>query len=152
MLKIYGIQLFLPSTKIEDAHSCQPYRQRVVCACTCAVTFSFFCSHLPGLICIGQLNFLLFFFGGGGLTSLASVALVLLLAHAFFQGYPLAGLVVKASASGAEDPGLESRLQRDYSGSSHTNDLKIGTPVATLPGAWHYRVSSGTGRPGVSIL
>ena len=31
-------------------------------------------------------------------------------------------------------------------------DLKIGTPVATLPGAWRYRVSAGTGRPGVSIL
>ena len=37
-------------------------------------------------------------------------------------------------------------------GSSHTRDLKIGTPVATLPGVWHYRVSAGTGRPGVSIL
>ena len=36
--------------------------------------------------------------------------------------------------------------------SSHTSDLKIGTPVATLPGAWRYRVSTGTGRPGVSIL
>ena len=24
--------------------------------------------------------------------------------------------------------------------------------MATLPGAWRYRVSSGTGRPGVSIL
>ena len=30
--------------------------------------------------------------------------------------------------------------------------LKIGTPVATLPGAWRYRVSTGTGPPGVSIL
>ena len=30
--------------------------------------------------------------------------------------------------------------------------LKIGTPVATLPGAWHYKVSAGTGRPGVSVL
>ena len=29
---------------------------------------------------------------------------------------------------------------------------KIGTPVATLPGAWHYRISAGTGRPSVSIL
>ena len=29
--------------------------------------------------------------------------------------------------------------------SSHTSDLKIGTPVATLPGAWRYRVSAGTG-------
>ena len=39
-----------------------------------------------------------------------------------------------------------------FSGSSHTSDLKIGTPVATLPGAWRYRVSAGTGQPGVSIL
>ena len=39
-----------------------------------------------------------------------------------------------------------------FSGSSHTSDLKIGTPVATLPGAWYYRVSAGTGRPSVSIL
>ena len=60
--------------------------------------------------------------------------------------------MVKASAFGTEDPGLESCLQRDFSGSSHTSDLKIGTPVATLPGAWHYRVSAGTGQPGVSIL
>ena len=39
-----------------------------------------------------------------------------------------------------------------FSGSSHTSDSKIGTPVATLPGAWCYRISAGTGRPGVSIL
>ena len=39
-----------------------------------------------------------------------------------------------------------------FSGSSHTSDFKIATPVVTLPGAWHYRVSTGTGRPGVSIL
>ena len=64
----------------------------------------------------------------------------------------LGGLVVKASASRAEGPGFESRLRRDFSGSSHTSDLKIGTPVATLPGVWRYRVSTGTGRPGVSIL
>ena len=30
-------------------------------------------------------------------------------------------------------------------GSSHTSDLRNGTPVATLPGAWRYRVSAGTG-------
>ena len=64
----------------------------------------------------------------------------------------LVGLVVKASASREEDPGFESRLRRDCSGSSHTSDFKTGTPVATLPGAWCYRVSTGTGRPGVSIL
>ena len=64
----------------------------------------------------------------------------------------LVSLVVKASDSGVEDPGFEFRLRRDFPGSSHTSDLKIGTPVATLPGAWHYRVSAGTGWPGVSIL
>ena len=61
--------------------------------------------------------------------------------------------MVKASAPRVEDPGFESRLRRDFSGSSHTcSDLKIGTPVAALPGAWRYRVSAGTGRPGVSLL
>ena len=60
-------------------------------------------------------------------------------------------LVVKASALRAEDPGFESRAGI-FSGWSHTNDFKIGTPVATLPGAWCYRVSAGTGWPGVSIL
>ena len=64
----------------------------------------------------------------------------------------LVGLVDKASASKAEGPGFESRLRRDFSGSSHTSDLNIGTPVATLPGAWRYRVGAGTGGPGVSIL
>ena len=39
-----------------------------------------------------------------------------------------------------------------FSGSSHTSDLNIGTPVATLPYAWCNRVSAGTGWPGVSIL
>ena len=62
------------------------------------------------------------------------------------------GHVVKASARKAEGPEFESRLRRDFSGSSHTSDLKIGTPVATLPGAWLYSVSTGTGRSGVSIL
>ena len=60
--------------------------------------------------------------------------------------------MVKESASRAEDPGFESRLRQDFSGSSHTSDLKIDTPVATLPGAWSYGISVGTGRPGVSIL
>ena len=55
----------------------------------------------------------------------------------------LAGLVVKASASGSEDSGFESSLRRDFVGLSHTSDLKIGAPVATLPGAWHYRSAVG---------
>ena len=64
----------------------------------------------------------------------------------------LIGLVVKVSASRAEDSGFESCLRQDFSGSSNTSDFKIGTPVATLPGTWHYRVSAGTGQLGVSIL
>ena len=63
----------------------------------------------------------------------------------------LVGLVVKASTSRAEDPGFES-WQDFFSGLSHTSDLKIGTSVPTLPGAWRSRVSPGTDRPGVSIL
>ena len=37
--------------------------------------------------------------------------------------YRLAGLVVEASASGAEDLGFESRLRQDFSGSSHISDF-----------------------------
>ena len=43
----------------------------------------------------------------------------------------LVGLVVKASASRAEDPGFESLLCRDFFGV-----VKIGTPVATLACCW----------------
>ena len=43
----------------------------------------------------------------------------------------LVGLVVKASASRAADPGLDSRSRRvDFSISSHTSDSKFGSPVA----------------------
>ena len=53
---------------------------------------------------------------------------------------------------GAGDLGFESRLRWDFSRLSHTSVLKIGTPVATVPDAWHYRVSTGTGQLVVSIL
>ena len=69
-----------------------------------------------------------------------------------WSGDCLDGLVVKASASRAEGPGFKSLLRWDFSGSSHVSDSKIGSLVATLPGAWRYRVSTVTGRPGVSIL
>ena len=68
-------------------------------------------------------------------TPACSCILVLACIH---PGDRLVGLVVKASASRAEDPGFESCWQRDFSGSSHTRDLKIGIPVATLPDAWCY--------------
>ena len=49
-------------------------------------------------------------------------------------------------------PGSNPACAGIFRGSSHTSDLQIDTPVAALPGAWHYRASAGTGRPGVSIL
>ena len=60
-------------------------------------------------------------------------------------GYRLVDLVDNAYASRDKDPGLKYRLGRDFSGSSHASDLKKGTPVVTLPGAWRYRVSAETG-------
>ena len=62
------------------------------------------------------------------------------------------GLVVKVSAPRVEDLGFESCLHQDFSVLSHTSHSKLGTPVPTPPGAWHYRVSAGTGWSGVSIL
>ena len=57
------------------------------------------------------------------------------------------------TASRAAVPGFNSWFFRgDISGSSHINDLVTGTSVPTLPGALRYRVSPGTGWPGVCIL
>ena len=64
----------------------------------------------------------------------------------------LFGLVVRRPLRERKVPGSNPACDWFFSGSSHTSDLNIGTPVATLPGAWRYRVSTGTGRPGVSIL
>ena len=65
----------------------------------------------------------------------------------------LVGLVVRCPPRERKVPGSNPACARIFfSGSSHTSDLKIGIPVATLPGAWRYRVSTGTGRPGVRIL
>ena len=74
------------------------------------------------------------------------VPLLLLLLHR------LVGLVVRRPPREQKIPGSNPACAGNFSGSSHTSDLKIGTPVATLPGALRYRVSAGTGRPGVSIL
>ena len=70
----------------------------------------------------------------------------------FPSGYRLVGLVVRRPLREQKIPGSNPACARIFSGSSHTSDLTIGTPVATLPGAWRYRISAGTGRPGVSIL
>ena len=78
--------------------------------------------------------------------------MVLYCIHTKHEADHFLGLVVKASASRVEDPGFESCLRQDFSGLSHTSDFKTGTPVATLPGIWCYRVSTGTGQPGVSVL
>ena len=60
--------------------------------------------------------------------------------------------MVEVSTLKAEDPKCESRLRLEFSRLNHSSDLKIDTPVATLPGAWPYRVSAGTVWPGASIL
>ena len=64
----------------------------------------------------------------------------------------LVGLVVRRPPRERKVPGLNPACASIFLGSSHTCDLNIGTLVATLPGAWRYRVSTGTGQPGVSIL
>ena len=64
----------------------------------------------------------------------------------------LVGLVVRRPPRERKIPGSNPASAGIFSGSSHTSDLKIDTPVATLPGAWRYRVSAGIGRPGVSTL
>ena len=55
--------------------------------------------------------------------------------------------MVKASASRSEDPGSNLACAGIFPGSSHTSYRKIGTPVATLPGAWRYRVGAGLVSP-----
>ena len=62
------------------------------------------------------------------------------------------GLVVRCPPRERKIPGSNPACVGIFSGSSHTSDSKIGIPVATVPGAWRYRVSAGTGWPGVSIL
>ena len=64
----------------------------------------------------------------------------------------LVGLVVRRPPRERKVPGSNPACDGIFSRSSHTCDLNIGTPVATLPGAWRYRVSAGTGRSGVCIL
>ena len=64
----------------------------------------------------------------------------------------LVGLVVKGLRQERKIRGSNPAGDGIFPGSSHASDSKIGTPVATLPGAWRYRVSAETGQPGVSIL
>ena len=64
----------------------------------------------------------------------------------------LVGLVVRRPPRERKILGSNPACAGIFWGSSRASHLKIGTPVATLPGAWRYRVSTGTGRPGVSIL
>ena len=70
----------------------------------------------------------------------------------FALGDRLVGLVARRPPRERKAPGSNPACAGIFSWSSHTSDFKIGTPGATLPGAWRYRVSTGTGRPGVSIL
>ena len=69
-----------------------------------------------------------------------------------FMTNRLVGLMVRRPPRERKIPGLNPACAGIFSGSSHTSDLNIGTPVATLPGAWRYSVSTDTARPDVSIL
>ena len=64
----------------------------------------------------------------------------------------IVGLEVRRPPRERKIPGSNPACAGIFLGSSHTSDLNIGTPVATVPGAWRYRVGAGTGRLGVSIL
>ena len=86
-------------------------------------------------------------------NSLSPLIYRLPLAHTLIlHTHHLVGLVVRRPPQERKIPGSNPAWAGIFPGSSHTSDLKIGTPVATLPGAWRYRVSTGTGWPGVSIL
>ena len=69
-----------------------------------------------------------------------------------FTRAPHRCLVVRRPPREWKVPGSNPACAGIFSGSSHTSDLNIGTPVTTLPGAWRDRVSTGTGLPDVSIL
>ena len=59
----------------------------------------------------------------------------------FRSTYHHLGLVLRRSSREQKIPGSNPACARIFFGSSHTSDLKIGTPVATLPGAWRYRLA-----------
>ena len=94
----------------------------------------------------------------GDLCSLSLEAVALLLCHKVVNSGS-AGLTTASLAKWLRHPPQEQKISGSspvcaeiFPMSSHTRDLKICTPVATPPGTWHYRVSTGTGWPGVSIL
>ena len=87
-----------------------------------------------------------------GLITYCSVLSLVRMTWSALSKYHLVGLVVRRPPRERKVPGSNPACAGIFSGSSHASDLNIGTLVATLPGAWHYRVSAGTGRPGVSIL
>ena len=86
-------------------------------------------------------------------SSLALFIIVIIIFFIFFVTIDhLFGLVVWASAPTVAHLGSNPACAGVLYGSSHTSGLKIGTPEATLPGAWRYRFNVGAGWPGVSIL
>ena len=105
---------------------------------------------------LSLLSFVIYCLSGGFLflSTFVRSVLVLIPSISFLSVafHRLVGLVVRRPPRGRKVPGSNPACAGIFSGSSHTSDLKIDTPVATLPGAWRYRISTGTGRPGVSIL
>ena len=81
----------------------------------------------------------------GSSFTLPNVALHMLLT---VNVHRLVGLVVRRPPRERKIPGANPACAGIFSGSSHTCDLKIGTPVATLPGAWRYTKGSALGLVG----
>ena len=79
-----------------------------------------------------------------GLRDVSSIDLCLLIASlALWLRRPPRELKIRGS---------NPTCDRIFLGRVKPVDFKIGTPMATLPGTWYYRVSAGTGQPSVSIL
>ena len=134
----------------------------VLCVCVCVFVCVCVCCRPMCVLCRGHECVSTLCLSSITVSVSQAISLCLSLALSVDR---LAGLVVKASAS----PRFDSRLRRDFfrvasteldlyrlvyraQWSRHTSDLSTGTPVATLQGAWRYRVSTGTGWPCVSIL
>ena len=112
--------------------------------CVCSVVLCLYhCSVFVLLFCVCTVVLCLFRYTVFVLLLCLSNSFTCIFPISFFKRYHylklyhLVGLVVKASTLRAEGPWFNSRFcSGDFSKQSYTSNLKIGTPVATLPDAW----------------
>ena len=114
---VHKFQLFCPVLLLAQFPDlCLPLKDKNVCGSfqsrVCPFRTKLFVAQLPCAITLSVLETL-------------STGHAPNLALGLPDRYRLVGLLVKAAASRAEDPGFAFRLRRDFSGSSHTSDLKL---------------------------